>query len=357
MTAGQSLADGAAGIALLHLETGSWQAACQLLRDAVAGGATIAGGASLYYGAPALAYVLTASGHPSLHRARATAVAGAAQVTRNRLEAAHRRIDHAERPPYAEFDLIRGLTGLGVALRRIGDLDLLRDVLNYLVRLTESLRGLPGWWCPHGPRRDQPGPAGGHSNHGIAHGISGPLALLTLALRDGIKVEGHIDAINRICHWLDQWEQLSHDGAWWPEIVTLDDLDRGATHQTRPLRPSWCYGTPGIARAIQLTALALGDTGRQHKAETAFVNCVNDPQQVNRIIDRSLCHGTSGLLTTARRIAEEALTPIPVQNILRLHRQASVPAGEPPGFLDGTAGADIALAGTTTAWDACLLLC
>lgn len=357
MTAGQSLAEGAAGIALLHLETRTWEAAIAALEAAVADGVSVAAGASLYYGAPALAFVLAASDQPGLARAKATAAAGTATVTRHRLEAAHRRIDHRQRPPYTEFDLIRGLTGLGVTLRRLGDLDLLREVLTYLVRLTEPIDGLPGWWCPTGPNRNRPGPARGHSNHGIAHGITGPLALLTLSMIDGVEVDGQRAAITRICDWLDHWERQSGGSGWWPEIITRDDLDRGDTSRPGPLRPSWCYGTPGIARAQQLAARALNDTRRQHKAETAFTTCVRDPRQLARLTDRGLCHGTGGLLTTGRRIAADTLTPIPLTPLLLLHQQTTTAPDEPPGLLDGTAGADLAALGTTTSWDACLLLC
>ncbi|MBL7487887.1 lanthionine synthetase C family protein [Frankia sp. AgB1.9] len=357
MTAGQSLAEGAAGIALLHLETGNWTAAQTELRHAVAGGVSVAENASLYYGTPALAYVLATADRPGLARARATAAMGTATVTRQRLDAAHRRIDRRERPRYAEFDLIRGLTGLGVAARRIGDLDLLRDVLTYLVRLTDSTDGLPGWWCPHGPNRNEAGPPGGHSNHGIAHGITGPAALLALTLIDGVTVDGHPEAITRICQWLDTWERHTAGGSWWPEFVTLDDLARGEPRQPGPLRPSWCYGTPGIARAQQLAARALGDTTRQRNAETAFAACITDPEQLDRLTDRGLCHGTGGLLAVAQRIAADALIPISIGPLTHLHQQTKTTADESAGLLDGSAGADLATAGTTTSWDACLLLC
>ncbi|WP_322747935.1 MULTISPECIES: lanthionine synthetase C family protein [unclassified Frankia] len=357
MTAGQSLAEGAAGTALLHLETGNWPAAYAALEQAVADGVSTADSASLYYGAPALAFVLAASDQPGLARATATAAAGTATVTRRRLATAHRRIDRRQRPQYAEYDLIRGLTGLGVALRRIGDLDMVRDVLTYLVRLTDPINGLPGWWCPHGPNRNETGPMGGHSNHGIAHGICGPLALLALTLIDEVKVDGHAETITRICQWLDTWERHASGGSWWPEFITLDDLDRGEPRQPGPLRPSWCYGTPGIARAQQLAGRALGDTTRQHNAETAFAACITDATQLGRLIDRGLCHGTAGLLTAARRIAADALAPIPIGPLARLHQHTKPSATEPAGFLDGAAGADLAVAGITTCWDACLLLC
>ncbi|XVQ10326.1 lanthionine synthetase C family protein [Spirillospora sp. CA-255316] len=358
MSKGQDLAEGALGVALLRLETGNWAAAYTALEEAVYGGVSVASGASLYYGAPALAFVLASSDRPALGRAKAIAAAGTATIVRHRLEAAHARIDRRQRPTYTEFDLISGLTGLGVVLRRIGALDLLREVLTYLVRLTDPLDGLPGWWCPTGPNRDKPGPAGGHSNHGMAHGITGPLALMALTMSDGVHVDGQPAAITCICQWLDLWEQrTTGGGAWWPQIITLDEMRRDDTSQPRPLRPSWCYGTPGVTRAQQLAARALGDTARQRTAETAFAACAHDPEQIARLTSRGLCHGTGGLLAAGRRIAADALTPIPIPQLLDLHRHAHAEPGEPPGFLNGTAGADLTTAGIATSWDACLLLC
>ncbi|RCG19047.1 lanthionine synthetase [Sphaerisporangium album] len=356
MTAGQSLADGAAGIALLHLATDSWEATYAALEEAVAGGVSVAGGASLYYGAPALAFVLASSDQPSLARARATAAVGLKAVTRHRLEAAHRRIDQHRQPEYAEYDLIRGLTGLGVALRRAGDLDLLREVLTYLVRLTEPIGPLPGWWCRHGPHREDV--PGGHGNFGISHGISGPLALLALSHLDGVHVDGHAEAIGRILRWLDSWQRQTDNGAaWWPQTITLTDLERAESAQAGPLRPCWCYGTPGIARACQLAARAITDPARQETAEAAFGACVSDPHQLARLTDRGLCHGTAGLLATARRIAADARTQIPLTLIEKNHQHTPAASDEPAGLLNGTAG--IALAETAeaaTGWDACLLL-
>lgn len=357
MNAGQSLADGAAGVALLHLEIGNWPAAFKALRQATAGGVSIASGASLFYGGPALAFVLAATDQPGLAQARAITAEGTATVTRHRLDTAHRRIDRDEQPHFTEYDLIRGLTGLGVTLRRLGDHDLLRHVLDYLVRLTKPRDSLPGWWCCNGPERNQPPPAGGHANLGMAHGITGPLALLALTLSDGVTVNGHAEAIGRICRWLDTWQQDTDGITWWPQTVTLSDLRRGAPDQQTPLRPSWCYGTPGIARAQQLAAQALRDTNRQRLAEAAFADCVTDPTQIQRLTDRSLCHGTAGLLATARRIAADALTPTPLTPIEDLHRHATPDTDEPEGLLLGTTGSDLAaVATTTTAWDACLLL-
>ena len=97
----------------------------------------------------------------------------------------------------------------------------------------------------------------------MAHGIAGPLALLALAMRQDIRVPGHAEAIRRICTWLDDWQQASPAGPWWPEKITVAELHAGKPSMSGPARPSWCYGTPGIARAQQLAGIALHDPARQ----------------------------------------------------------------------------------------------
>ena len=121
---------------------------------------------------------------------------------------------------------MRGLTGLGayLLLRDSGN-ELLTSVLTYLVRLTEPLPAddqlgntVPGWWTLDQPTTQiHESLTSGHANNGMAHGIAGPLALLSLAKRRRITVQGHDEAIERICHWLDMWRQATPAGAWWPE--------------------------------------------------------------------------------------------------------------------------------------------
>ena len=106
----------------------------------------------------------------------------------------------------AEFDLIRGLTGLGaVLLTRLEGSPLSNEVLRYLVALSKpvSIDGwvLPGWWSAVGPDGEEM--AGGHGNNGVAHGIAGPLALLSIAVRQGTQIPGQLDAIEVFTRWLD----------------------------------------------------------------------------------------------------------------------------------------------------------
>lgn len=374
----QSLANGAAGITLLHIERaragqGDWTTAHAWLSAAAGGDLSAGPNAGLFFGAPALAFVTHAAAEHTgeYRRALATLHQATTALTRTRLDQAHARIDRGDRPALTEFDLIRGLTGLGAYHLRVDSHhEVTAAVLAYLVRLTEPLpgrsEGLPGWWTDLGPTgQATPDFRGGHGNSGMAHGIAGPLALLSFALRRGIVVDGHTDAITRICTWLDTWRQDHPAGPWWPRTITPDEVHPQRTRQPGPLQPSWCYGTPGLARAQQLAGLATGDTERQRTAEAALLGCLSDPAQLARITDGSLCHGTAGLLHTAWRMAADAATPniaahLPQLSARLLTQLRSSPQGVE--LLEGSTGAALALhtAATDTAplshWDACLLL-
>jgi len=377
----QSLADGAAGATLLHIEraiaTGQWDTTHRWLRAVVNGGVLATIDSSLYQGAPAVAFILHAA-----RRAYGTAdrYGQAIQaVDRAVMALAHRRVDQAlariarhELPAMAEYDIISGLTGIGAhLLRNARDDDALPRILAYLVRLTRPLRHddqvLPGWWTALGPHaRISAAFPGGHANHGLAHGICGPLALLALAARRGIVVDGHSEAIERVCAWLDRWRQHDDNGTWWPQWITQDDRQTGRPGQTAPLRPSWCYGIPGIVRAQQLAAIATGDPVRQRLAEHALASCLADPGQVDRISDLSLCHGWAGLLLTVWRTAADAATTVVSDQLAAIadrllpHATATGHVGD--GLLEGRAGAALALHAAArgelpaSEWDACLLI-
>ena len=365
----QSLSKGAAGIALAHAVHADTDRTDQWLARAVAGGITVGDGSGLWFGAPAVAFAAAAA-NPGRYRTALDCLDGPlARLIRARLTAACARIKAHARPALAEFDLVNGLTGLGAyLLTRDPGGPLLRDILTYLVRLTAPIPAddngvdLPGWWSDDAPSRESP--LRGHGNLGMAHGIAGPLALLSLAARRGITVPGHTTAIDRITDWLDTWQQNGPAGAWWPKYVRLDDVRFGRTAQTSPGRPSWCYGTPGISRALQLAAIARGDRTRQESAEQALTRCVTDPVQLTELTDPYLCHGWAGAAATVWYAAADACTPDLPATVGRLAAaflDATTPtADQPPGLINGSAGIAVTLrtltSGTTWPWSACLLL-
>lgn len=346
----QDLSEGALGMALLDIERGDLPTARRHLAQAVAQGVSTGANASLFHGAPALEFVLTcATGAGSDVRAAVDRVVDA------RLAAALRRRGAGALPHLAEWDLIRGLTGLAALLVKRGTHSArLTGVLAHLVSLSRPARlqdrGVPGWWSPVGPGGEAM--AGGHGNNGMTHGIAGPLTVLSLAMRHGIRIPGQVEAIGIFTAWLDRY------GAnYWS---TLADLDSAAPPDVEPARQSWCYGLPGIARAQQLAALALGDTARRQAAEDTVERILTDPRHLARITDSTLCHGWAGLLALTRAVvadspAPERFTPL----IQDLHRRLAADWEHlpKPGFMEGRAGAQLALDGTdTTGWTSALLL-
>lgn len=184
----------------------------------------------------------------------------------------------------------------------------------------------------------------------------------------GTEIAGQAAAITVICEFLDCWQQGHGLHAWWPETICRREYDIGAVRQAGPRRPSWCYGTPGIVRAQQLAAIALGDQARAKLAEHSLTGCLSDPRQLCQLTDTTLCHGWAGTLLTACRVARDARGNVALHHALTRVRAALKNHlhgnGRPstPGLLQGQAGVDLALASTatespaSTPWDACLLL-
>ncbi|MGH3823560.1 MAG: lanthionine synthetase C family protein [Pseudonocardiaceae bacterium] len=376
----QSLAHGSAGTALLHIERAAtgraeWSRARAWLAYATSSELSIGSNASLYYGAPAVEFALrAATPHlPGLAaRTLPTLKRATDQVIRRRLDEARQRLQRGTHPPLAEFDIIRGMSGFGaLLLRREDPTDaLLGDILAYLVALTEPVQDgddlLPGWWtelAPNGKASDNF--PGGHANNGLAHGIGGVLAMLALALRRGAAVDGHAEAIERIWAWLDRWRRESDHGPWWPYWITRAQLHGKRENAGGPRRPSWCYGTLGLARAQQLAALALDDPIRRAMAEGAAAAALADPAQLRQTEDASLCHGYAGLIHIAGLMATDSLVPSVLTDVVpdlfdALIQKLARPAPADPGWLEGQVGTALALHSLAvrpvTGWDHALLI-
>jgi lantibiotic biosynthesis protein len=250
----QSLPKGAAGTALLHIEralrgTGTWQTAHDWLQAATRYDISTADETALFIGAPCINFVLHAAcadGTDRYRRSRTQLDNAVTSLAHRRVDAALRRMQRHQLPQFAEYDLFYGLTGLGTLLLHYQPgHDALGRILAYLVRLaTEPIRlsdqTMPGWWVHHDPDSLAPTP-GGHANFGLAHGISGVLALLALAMRTGITIDRHAEAMEHIGAWMDTWRQEGDSGPWWPQWITEGELRHGQPEPGGPYRPSWCY--------------------------------------------------------------------------------------------------------------------
>jgi len=372
--AAQSLASGTAGCALLAIEralhgAATWATAQRLIKQATAGPVDAGAHTGLYYGAPAIAFLLhstTVDGRERFQAARQALDRHIRRLTRQRLTTADERLRHGRAATFAEYDLFTGLVGVGVLLMRCAPGgDELGDVLRYVVRLVEPRYHdgvqVPGWWVDHDPDPLLPTP-GGHANLGMAHGAAGLLAFLAHAARHGHRVEGQTEAIGWLCAWFDQWRQNSAFGAWWPQWITREQFRTRRPAHDGPGRPSWCYGAAGIARAQQLAAIATGDRSRKSAAELTLAACLTGPQR-DRLTDTGICHGLAGLYQTAYRAAADTHNPVIAEQLPALAALiTNAEPGDDKGFLTGSTGVALTTQTIRTGqpshsrWDACLLI-
>ena len=300
---------------------------------------------------------------------------------------AHRLSQQKKGISVISFDVISGLSGIGAyLLGRKEDLAVaksLRALLQALITCTEEEEGLPRWHTPAHLLTDQEKSLSryphGNLNCGLAHGIPGPLALLSLAHREGMEVDGLPEAIERVADWLCK---NSLEDAWginWPTAVPLGPNQTAVT-SARALggsRAAWCYGSPGVARSLWLAGEALKRTDYQELAIAAMEAVYLRPLKVRNIDSATFCHGVAGLLQIALRFARDTGLPLFTEavhtlseQLLSLYEPESLlgyrclePGNrgvDKPGLLDGAPGVVLVLLAVATeiepAWDRLFLL-
>lgn len=389
----ESLDEGNAGIALLHADAGDADGRRLAHEHLAAGLRGYEGSArcALFNGDAALGFAarFAAAGGDGYTKLLRTLDERIGRAARRLAEALSEAVGAADRGlMIGHYDVITGLAGLGRYLLAAGpdQRPALEETLTALVRLTEPValteRTVPGWWVRQGPG---PGPGGvvpaqGLFDLGMAHGIAGPLALLAIAYRQDVRVPGQADAVSRVGRWLAARVASDESGPYWPTTIGFTSEFRGEIGASPPTRAAWCYGTPGVARALQLAAPVAGEPGWADLAVTTLRSVLDGPVERWRITNAGLCHGAAGLLHVTSRVAEDsgdaglrAHLPSLAERVLA-HHDPDAPYGfrrhrsaDLAGVLEGASGVALALrhfatagssgdAGRALHWDAALLL-
>ncbi|MEU8360463.1 lanthionine synthetase C family protein [Nonomuraea sp. NPDC048882] len=374
-----AVADGDAGLAVTCayldacLPGEGWDAAGHRFLTAAAEGVDAAS-PGLFGGLSGLAFAAVSLSRGGTRYRRMLAALDDALAPR--AAAAGARLTGAREPgPVTAFDLISGAGGTGAYLLTHDPHEVLPEILRGLVTLARQQEP-PAWTTPAHLLGDETTARlhpHGALDCGLAHGIPGPLALLSLALRAGIEVPGQAEAVERIARWLlgrrvrDEW------GAGWPAIVPL--TGEGRPGRSASTRTAWCYGTPGVARALWLAAQALDDYGFAEPALEAMDAVLRRPARLRAIPSPTFCHGVSGLLQVVLRFTHDtglfrdAAADL-VDELLAAYQPerplayASLEPQDHPvdraGLLDGAAGVALVLLAAATdvepAWDRLFLL-
>jgi lantibiotic biosynthesis protein len=275
----------------------------------------------------------------------------------------------------AVFDVISGLSGITLYLLPQGDrkaaskglpfaAGALADLAQRAIPVggSASTFDVPAWYTPPGllyddtQRRVYPH---GNLNCGLAHGAPGMLAALALAMMEGQQSNQIVSAVESLAVWLSANCAHDHSGPRWPFVIPVEQY--GVQHSpVGATRDAWCYGTPGVARALYLAGVALDESTWRDLAVDAMLGVFRRTQSERRIDSSTFCHGVAGLLQITLRFAfdtellvfEQAssdlldliFADLDADNVLGVTNLE--PGGgrvDQPGILDGASGVCLAL--------------
>jgi hypothetical protein len=193
-----------------------------------------------------------------------------------------------------EYDLIRGLTGLGVYARErlshpSGAL-LLERVVDRLILQAETGPEGTTWFTPPDrlPEWQREIHPQGHYNLGVAHGIPAVVALLAIDCRSGIAVDRARPLLDGTVRWLLARQLPAGKGSCFGSSFVAGE-DSAAS------RLAWCYGDPGIAATLLVAARAVAEPAWEDKALEIARAAARRPPEQSLVRDAGVCHGAAGL--------------------------------------------------------------
>lgn len=287
----------------------------------------------------------------------------------------------------SDFDLISGAAGILAYLVSLEQADsalqkAITHLLAYLLWLGQPGQplGKERWYIPparlpnESHRQDFPQ---GNFNCGLAHGIPGPLAALSLTWLAGYRYPGLCETIAYLASWIAAHRVEQEWGIDWPDSVPLEAATAADKWQRLPpTRAAWCYGAPGVARSLWLAGCALEDEELRSIGVEALEAVLRRSVPQRGLSSPIICHGTAGVLHICLRFAHEctnevvkAQIPLLVEQILECF-DPSLPLGfrntdqgvpcDQPAWLTGAPGIAMVLLAASTSvtptWDRVLAL-
>ncbi len=285
----------------------------------------------------------------------------------------------------ADYDLIRGLVGLGVyALerpQRASAARILGQIVGHLEATAEIApeglcwRTSPEWMI----ERTAAEYPEGYYDLGVAHGVAGIIGLLAGIVRSKIQEDHVRGLLEGAVGWLLAQKGAPYTGdagekAGASHFAALRTKNKAGTSG----RSAWCYGDPGVASVLWLAGEATNNAEWCAEAQRLALGASALSPEDALVRDSSLCHGSSGLMhiynrmyqatgeprfaDAARRWADLCLSQLQpdegvggvVEFVGATEYQAS------PGLLSGAAGVGLALLAMCSqhppGWDRALLL-
>lgn len=285
--------------------------------------------------------------------------------------------------PFIKFDLVDGLSGIGVYVLERMPTDMaskhLEKIVSLLDGLAEKQEGTVTWRTPREfiVEHDDFTVPNGYYNLGLAHGVPGIIAFLARVHAAGIAKQETRALIEGAVRWVLQNQLPEESVTLFCKWFEPGKPKPGAT------RVAWCYGDPGVAIALLNAAIALEDDELRAEAIRIAKRAASIVYEETSVMDAGICHGSSGLLQIYNRIYQATgdidfldATKFWFDKTLEMcnpetgiggylsHRAKYVGDPDPlyceAGLISGTAGTALALLACITdvepAWDRLLLI-
>lgn len=137
----------------------------------------------------------------------------------------------------------------------------------------------------------------GAINTSLSHGIAGVGVVLSICYLNGIIVEDHEKAIEKIKDIYLRYMKQDDDKIYWSNNLTPEILDENIGDKNDFIRDAWCYGVPGISLFFLYAGEALKSRDIKDFAVCLIKNSFED---VRFIYSPILCHGYAGLLEISK---------------------------------------------------------
>jgi hypothetical protein len=247
------------------------------------------------------------------------------------------------------YDLISGLVAIGGYALDARDDSCGEAILARVLTLLAAWQGdKPYCFSPpgNGNRSSmlQQNPTG-YTDLGMAHGNAGVVALLAALIRHNVLKERAQPMLERLMEWFLAHQNPTSQHSRFGYIVEDPNTDA---------RCAWCYGDPGISRALVAAGKACGVTAWQLAGQDLARAITARPAATLGIIDPALCHGSAGLAHILLKHARDPASPPDLaqqcgtlsQQLLADAVRAIMQPNDNPdlSYLEGQCGIGLALA-------------
>ena len=272
----------------------------------------------------------------------------------------------------SNFDLVSGISGIGayalIRTDKVAGRQLFYAVESALLEIAEYSQDMITWRTPgnlvpvNGTQEER---RFGRYDLGIAHGVSGVIGLLALAMQEELSSSRSPTLLKKAVKWLLANEDRSIKYSRFASVISTENDHSRFTPPSSRL--AWCYGDLGISSVLAKAAEVLMDLNLEEKWKDILENRLKQPESSFLLDDFGLCHGTSGAFHILSRLSSKAEISVACNLQSALSKQLDYSLDKdfekfPIGLLEGRAGlllakmeSDMCPVKDIKSWDFCFL--